>query len=94
MDSSLIRGFAAGIVGGAAAAYLLARVLSQSSSASTTQPKKAANANISTTSSSHDGNVYETDKAVAEYLLFHFGKPEDILPYSVGPKDALQFAQR
>jgi len=38
--------------------------------------------------------VYETDKAVQEYLLFHFGKPEEILPYGFGPHGALDFPQR
>lgn len=54
----------------------------------------AVDTDISTTSSSHTGNVYETDKAVAEYLQFHFGRAEDILPYPEGPHSALEFAQR
>jgi hypothetical protein len=49
---------------------------------------------ISTTSSSHSGNVYETQKAVAEYLMFHFGEPKDLLPYADGPTNALDFAAR
>lgn len=49
---------------------------------------------ISTTSSSHSGNVYETAKAVSEYLMFHFGAPEVILPYPKGPHAALDFAAR
>ena len=39
-------------------------------------------------------SVYETGKAVGEYLLFHYGKPEEILPYRSGPHDALDFAVR
>lgn len=41
----------------------------------------------STTSSAGGGTAaYETRKAVEEYLQFHFGKDEDILPYENGPK--------
>jgi len=51
---------------------------------------------VSTTSSGHDGRVYETDKAVQEYLLFHFGADRDILPYGsdIAPTSALHFAER
>lgn len=55
---------------------------------------KAAEEELSTTSSSHGGSVYETSKAVSEYLMFHYGKPEDILPYECGPHSALDFATR
>lgn len=37
---------------------------------------------------------YETDRALSEYLLFHYGSPKDILPYPFGPRDALDFAVR
>lgn len=69
----------------------------------TVASKQAAGKNIeaavegmSTTSSGHDGRVYETDKAVEEYLLFHFGADKDLLPYdaSIAPVQALHFAQR
>ena len=40
------------------------------------------------------GDVYETDRAVAEYLQFHYGSDEDLLPYANGPKEALDFASR
>ena len=53
-----------------------------------------SSASLSTTSSAHSSAVYEDAKAVAEYLLFHFGKPADILPYKIGPHDALDFASR
>jgi hypothetical protein len=49
---------------------------------------------LSTTSSGHSGAVYETAKAVAEYLQFHFGDDADILPYPAGPHAALNFASR
>ena len=37
---------------------------------------------------------YETDKAVAEYLLFHYGSSEEVLPYSNGPLAALNYPVR
>lgn len=39
-------------------------------------------------------NPYETDKLLGEYLLFHYGAAEDILPYAFGPRDALNFPAR
>ena len=39
-------------------------------------------------------NVYESSRAVHEYLLFHYGNDEDIMPYDFGPKQALHFNQR
>ncbi|MFC7337683.1 putative 4-mercaptohistidine N1-methyltransferase [Haloferula chungangensis] len=41
-------------------------------------------------------NPYETDKLVSEYLLFHYGSAEEILPASAPPgmRDALDFAVR
>jgi hypothetical protein len=47
----------------------------------------AANASRSTTSSAGGGvAAYESRKAVDEYLQFHFGKPEEVMPYDCGPK--------
>jgi putative 4-mercaptohistidine N1-methyltranferase len=40
------------------------------------------------------GNFYETDRAVAEYLLFHYGSPQEVLPYNTGPREALCFPIR
>src|SRR5712691_9068529 len=37
---------------------------------------------------------YETDRALSEYLLFHYGAPEQLLPYAFGPTDALNFPGR
>lgn len=37
---------------------------------------------------------YETDQAVAEYLLFHYGLPQEILPFDFGPSTALNFPAR
>lgn len=39
-------------------------------------------------------NPYETERLLGEYLLFHYGKPEEILPYPFGPVGALDFAVR
>jgi putative 4-mercaptohistidine N1-methyltranferase len=39
-------------------------------------------------------NIYETDKLLAEYLLFHYGTPEEVLPEGVGPTDALGYPAR
>jgi len=41
-------------------------------------------------------NVYESDKLVSEYLLFHYGSAEEILPSSALPDmhEALDFAVR
>ncbi|MFM8459242.1 MAG: methyltransferase domain-containing protein, partial [Chthoniobacterales bacterium] len=39
-------------------------------------------------------NVYESDRLVREYLLFHYGSGEEILPWSDGPRGALGFAER
>ncbi len=39
-------------------------------------------------------NIYESDRLVREYLLFHFGGAKEILPWPGGPGDALNFAAR
>ena len=39
-------------------------------------------------------NPYESKKLLAEYLLFHFGKQEEILPWEFGPSTALNFPVR
>ena len=38
--------------------------------------------------------VYESNRAVYEYLLFHYGHKNDIFPYALGPVDALEFPAR
>ena len=40
------------------------------------------------------GNIYESDRLVREYLLFHYGGEDEVLPYAFGPHDALGFAWR
>ena len=37
---------------------------------------------------------YETNKAVSEYLLFHYGKPEEQCPHAFGPTSALNYPVR
>ena len=39
-------------------------------------------------------NPYESDRLLAEYLLFHYGAAEEILPYAFGPRDALEYPAR
>jgi putative 4-mercaptohistidine N1-methyltranferase len=39
-------------------------------------------------------NPYETQKLVDEYLLFHYGADEEILPWKFGPREALGFPVR
>lgn len=39
-------------------------------------------------------NIYETRRLLDEYLLFHFGTAEEVLPWSWGPREALGFAVR
>ncbi|MDP0500056.1 MAG: putative 4-mercaptohistidine N1-methyltransferase [Verrucomicrobiota bacterium JB022] len=43
---------------------------------------------------SPEANVYETDELLSQYLLFHYGQPEDQLPWPNGPRDALDFPVR
>ncbi|XP_033733855.1 uncharacterized protein LOC117322994 [Pecten maximus] len=39
-------------------------------------------------------NVYESEKLLSEYLVFHFGSQKDVLRYDFGPVDALDFPKR
>ncbi|MBK1859523.1 putative 4-mercaptohistidine N1-methyltransferase [Cerasicoccus arenae] len=39
-------------------------------------------------------NVYETEPLLAQYLMLHYGAPEEVLPYAFGPKNALDFPRR
>jgi putative 4-mercaptohistidine N1-methyltranferase len=41
-----------------------------------------------------DGAIYETDELLHQYLLFHYGDPEDQLPWDFGPREALGFPVR
>lgn len=37
---------------------------------------------------------YESDRAVSEYLLFHYGESHEILPFEGGPVEALEYPVR
>lgn len=39
-------------------------------------------------------DFYETDKAISEYLLFHYAQEACLLENGVGPREALQFPKR
>ncbi|KAI0217522.1 hypothetical protein LSAT2_030701 [Lamellibrachia satsuma] len=39
-------------------------------------------------------NVYETQKSLHEYLVFHYGQKNEVLRYDFGPQDALDFPKR
>lgn len=39
-------------------------------------------------------NPYETGKLLNEYLLFHYGEPDEVLPWSEGPRGALGYPVR
>ena len=71
-----------------AAAATSPRVFSTAAAAATVR---------STTDSGVAGSsVYETDRAVDEYLQFHYAKSSDLMPYGdhVAPTAALEFPQR
>jgi hypothetical protein len=91
--NSLLTACAAAAAGGLCVYALLA---SRGAAGGGVTAAPATDAGASTTSSAQGTGVYETDKAVAEYLMFHFGAPGDILPYppSIAPHGALDFAAR
>ena len=39
-------------------------------------------------------NSYESDKLLGEYLLFHYGQDEQLMPWPNGPKNGLRFPVR
>ena len=39
-------------------------------------------------------DFYETNKALSEYLLFHYGEPNEVLPWDFGPANALNYPIR
>ena len=39
-------------------------------------------------------NYYESNRAISEYLLFHYGPPDQVLPYGFGPTSALDYPVR
>lgn len=52
----------------------------------------AADTVRSTTASG--SQVYESKRAVFEYLQFHYGSPEELFPFESGPIEALKFPER
>jgi putative 4-mercaptohistidine N1-methyltranferase len=46
------------------------------------------------TGASSGSSVYESIRAVHEYLLFHYGAADVLMPYNFGPHAALSFPQR
>ena len=39
-------------------------------------------------------NIYETDRLLAEYLLFHYGEDHEVMPWPCGPAHALHYPVR
>jgi hypothetical protein len=39
-------------------------------------------------------DFYETERALADYLLFHYGSAEQMLPWTFGPATALNYPAR
>jgi putative 4-mercaptohistidine N1-methyltranferase len=39
-------------------------------------------------------NIYETERLLSEYLLFHYGEDAEVLPWPGGPVDALRYPVR
>jgi len=39
-------------------------------------------------------DVYETAKSLNEYLIFHYGSPDEVLTWSFGPKSDVDFPKR
>jgi len=39
-------------------------------------------------------DVYETAKSLNECLVFHYGSPDEVLPWSFGPKSDVDFPKR
>lgn len=57
--------------------------------------KRTGSSNVRSTTASGSA-VYESERAVHEYLLFHYGdqsKPDLQMPYAFGPSDALRFIE-
>lgn len=90
------RDFIRGIVVGSSCAALVVTAASFVQRLAAARALATASAGESTTSSAQSVGVYETEKAVDEYLLFHFGSAADIIPYqsSISPLGALDFAER
>lgn len=52
-----------------------------------------SNSNVRSTASS-GSKVYDSKRAVHEYLLAHYGKPKEIMPYEFNEKDSFKNLQK
>ncbi len=50
--------------------------------------------NLEAISSAELENPYESNKLLGEYLLFHYGTVEEVLPFAHGPREALHYPVR
>ena len=41
-----------------------------------------------------NSEIYETQKSLHEYLIFHYGLKNELLQYDFGPQDVLDFPKR
>jgi putative 4-mercaptohistidine N1-methyltranferase len=60
-------------------------------------PKSATESQTAINDSSNSvsiPNIYETRRLLDEYLLFHYGAPNEVLPWENGPREALEFPVR
>lgn len=48
----------------------------------------------SKSAASDDANVYETSSYLNMFLLFHYGRPSDVIQWDYGPQSALEFPRR
>ena len=55
--------------------------------------KMSSHENVRSTAAS-GSQVYESKRAVFEYLLFHYGAQSDLSPFAGGPTNALKFPER
>jgi putative 4-mercaptohistidine N1-methyltranferase len=103
---SLVRGgstqycTAAGAAFGLVVGTALSNACARQGARSARQPLSTAAAAAAVRSTTDSGvagsSVYETDRAVDEYLQFHYAKSSDLMPYpdAVAPTAALEFPQR
>eukprot|EP00050_Salpingoeca_kvevrii_P007888 m.299312 g.299312 ORF g.299312 m.299312 type:complete len:320 (+) comp14100_c0_seq1:1567-2526(+) len=89
---------AAGLAAGAAGVLLVQRAFRSSSSSSSSRAaplaKRTTELNVSTTANTGGHAVYESRRAVHEYVHFHFGPDEDFTILGQPPPGALGFVRR
>ena len=42
----------------------------------------------------NEENVYESMRSLSEYLVFHYGSPNEVCAWDFGPKSAIDFPRR